>query len=305
MLHIGENQDHIVSGDSGTLLSLLDGYFPAREGYMRSLTLDVEADGDEDRLYILEGAANLWNRRLVAQDGITEDVPQYTDLDRNVSLLLVLSEPGGVRLRVQQLHLPMDINNQLVSETEFSANILRMGMQRYYYMDFGEPFTLYPLYESDFLMLMSMSWKEASKLLTKTRLWKPEDSHIDIARGYLNGMLVQLMVNGEKNQDPGAVISVSMMDWFPDIFSITQLDINEEALEPVTQWKAGEWVEDINGEKLLLRWTYYLDPSTGEIYIVQAYFDEDVPGNTLVRVDTKLIEIPPEGVREKLEAKLG
>lgn len=312
MLHIGENQDHTISGDPGTLISLLDGYFPSREGYMRSLTLDVDADGDQDRLYMIEGAANLWNRRLVAQDGITAKIPQYEHLDRNVSLLLVLSEPGGVRLRVQQLHLPVDINAQLVSETEYSGNILRVGMQRYYYMDFGESFTLYPMYESDFLTLMSMSWKEASKLLTKTRLWKTEDSHIDIGRGYLNGMLVQLMVNGEKNQDPGAVLSVSMMDWFPELYDLGLPELvgmrsqkGLDSLENISGWKAMEWVKDINGEDLKRTQTYYLDPLSGEIYLILVYVRDNSYGGDIVRVDTKLIETPPEGVREELEAQIG
>ena len=126
--------EHTVPGDPEENFKLLDRYYEDRDGYLQTLSADLEGDGDSDRVYAILGAADLWKENAAMEECHGGEIPF---LFRDMALTLVVAENLGDSVRLRVCRLPGE--GDATPVTIVDGQLLYQG-NFYHYQTQGNPF---------------------------------------------------------------------------------------------------------------------------------------------------------------------
>ncbi len=276
-------EDRSVFCEAESFLSELDEYFSDRNNFVRTLKTDIQGDSRQDRIYLICNAAEMWLDKIALPAEVYGD---YSGQYRDRSVLLVVAENGGdhVRLRLQRLYLPYQEATTLAYDSSADGNLLKIGGQPYFYQEYNEPYSTYPMFGGNVLTsLYGMTKEEIKKML---------DGYTEsngMAQGWLDDLMIRVYF-GDVYGGADSVIGAELMpiytspynvcdllNWDMDVFDITA-NINSR-YTTATNWSAVQVIEDTDGTLLGKTTCYYLQKSTSNIYLFTLYYlyEQDDP----------------------------
>lgn len=161
--------DHVISGDTGKLMTALERYLSRRQNFLSDHTADLNADGKQDTLFILSGAVSLWLDALDVRSPDKALCEATLPADRKDTLVLAETAKNGIHIRIMRLD----------SASSYSLSpdgTLSAGSATYTYQSDGDPFAGAANYLLDYSHLTygelyEIFWASAYSTPEEGNLW--------------------------------------------------------------------------------------------------------------------------------------
>lgn len=130
--------DFRIDGKTGELMAVVHDYLLQRQGFLKWEKADIDGDGDDDRLYALVQAGEMW---FDWAQGLKSGSEQWLNFqDTAVTLVAMEQTPDGVRLRTVRLdmsHLTLEQLMNLDKNWSLDGETLTIGGETYIYQSEG------------------------------------------------------------------------------------------------------------------------------------------------------------------------
>lgn len=161
--------DHVVSGNTGTLMEALEDYMAYRHNCEYTFRQDLNADGKEDQLFIIPEAMAFWFDLLDVRGDDVELCEDIFPADRKDTLVLAETAKNGIHIRIMRLD----------SASSYSLSpdgTLSAGSATYTYQSDGDPFAGAANYLLDYSHLTygelyEIFWASAYSTPEEGNLW--------------------------------------------------------------------------------------------------------------------------------------
>lgn len=309
--------ERTIQGDALELMEDLTAHFADREGFVKSLQIDVNNDMYMDRVYLLTDAVNMW---LDLQDScldIYAPSSMHEFRDRAVTLVLAENYGSEVRLRVQRMGLPYMDAPDMLADAKAKGTALQLWEEVYYYQPYDDPFSTNPMYGgSPADVLIGLTPAQVKGKLTDYEEWI--GSGEGIAQGYLDGQLVQVWYASHYGMAEGGdtVLSANVMEQYPSPYSICfDLELTMDVFTILrtvypgdtisTRWSTVNKVTTETGEQLCRTECYYMHYESGNMYKLTLLYPDGDGHVAPTAFNAELLDLEevPQKVWDELDAQ--
>ncbi len=281
--------ERFVRGDRDELLAKIETFLDSQKMVLGNFTTDLDEDGDDDKLYLIYGAANIYRKRLsfIGSDD-NYDMFFSSDplgfVDRKVTLVALMTENSGLNVRVGRITIPYEKVRTEDPFPIFDGKDLYLYGQQYRYHDKGSPYSVIlskgdPIYDK----FIGMTRAEVEANLSSYFNWTND---VNTTTGYYNYAHLQItydLSSEYKIVSPDdKVIAVSIFNEYKSLTELEPKTIypNISAHDFPYSSKFYKWGKvadsvDYDGTPIKYNHAYYKNTNTNDVYLIQVYFFEN------------------------------
>lgn len=196
--------DQVISGDTGKLMTALDRYLSYRQNFLSDHTADLNADGKQDMLFVISGAATLWLDALDVRSQYKALCDATLPADRKDTLVLAETTKNGLHVRIMRVDSASDY--QLSPDGTLTAD-----GTTYTYQSEGDPFAG----AADYLLDYShLTYGELYDIFWASAYSSPQDGNVWNYACMLGEGLGMVFTFASDYEDPNArAIFISIDDF--------------------------------------------------------------------------------------------
>lgn len=265
-------KDITISGNSKSLLESLDNYMEHRRNYYASQTVDLNGDGQFDRVYAIVGSANLWMENMELHLAQSDEFNIFGN-DPQLTLVAAESVSGGIRVRV------MRIWPEGQTQWTLEGGTLTVNGTVYKYAPDGEdPFVCenlsYPSMDTEnvpLTQLLLLTQDELIPMLEDYSEFTSSDGESIYGEGVFNGAQLEVtyeQVNGQfRAKTIEVVFGEETVHVTPSLTSDDSVEKAEKTLQPTLTWKLTD-SEDEGDAVCYFHSSFYYDTVTESAWYV-------------------------------------
>lgn len=274
-----------VSGNVDKIFNELDAYFENRFGCVAQDKVDVNSDGNTDRIYAIYGAADLW------MSGFERD---YFQEDKYITLVVAEDNEESVNLRVCRLpqtaeellgDKSLSLDTTFKDLYQFDDNKLIIGDYSYNYNPQGIVYGSND--ELDLISILELTLFEAKNAVDKFSMFEDLEGY---STCYLDGNPMDLFFDSSNTDAEIDILRLysegNAVAIVPDITTDMTREQIWEGIQPSSSWSELIEYTDFDGNILGYMTSFsYQHPRTGVYYYVNIYFESKDSDAKIIQIE--------------------